>query len=303
MFSSRASIHSYRAAALLAACVLGADTTANAQLNKQDPLRPMSANLVQAELIADVASVAPGTPFRLGVRLKMTEGWHVNWINPGDAGLAPSIGWTLPDGFKAGILQWPLPGRFAAGPLTIFGYDREVLLMTDVRPPAQLPPGGNIELGADVSWLACAEECIPGSATLSLRLPVEATARKNDDHVKLFDDTEARLPHHAVAWRIDARFDTPTTLVLDVQNGSGGDAPLEGLFFFPYEPGLIENSDAQTVSMQPGPGGAVYEMRITRARIPSGRMSKVHGVLVAASGMTTRPGPAAIEIDVPVIQR
>jgi thiol:disulfide interchange protein DsbD len=277
-------------------------SAAHAQIKPGD-LAPMSSSHVSAELIADVAAVAPGTPFRLGVRLKMTDGWHVNWINPGDAGLAPSIGWKLPDGFKAGILQWPAPGRFVTGPLTIFGYEGEVLLMTDVRTPAELAAGGNIDLAADVSWLACAEECVPGSASLTLRLPVEATARRSDAHRKMFDDTEARLPHHAIAWKIDARFDQSMTLVLDVQDGSGGDTPLEGLFFFPYEPGLIENSAPQAVSMQPGPGGAVYEMRIVRARIPSGVMRKVQGVLVAASGMTERPGPAAIEIDVPVIQR
>lgn len=302
MFFRRAPIRSYSFPAIVTACLVASTATANAQIKPGD-LTPMASKQVSAELIADVASIAPGAPFRLGVLLRMTEGWHVNWTNPGDAGLAPGIAWQLPDGFKAGIVQWPAPGRFVTGPLTIFGYDGEVLLMADVRAPAQLQPGGNIDLGADVSWLACAEECIPGSATLSLRLPVEAAPRPNDDHRKIFDDTEARLPRHAAAWKIDARIDQSKTLVLDIQNGSGGDAPLEGLFFFPYEPGLIENSEPQAVSMQPGPGGAVYELRITRARIPSGAMNKVQGVLVATSGMTDRPGPAAIEIDVPVIQR
>lgn len=269
-----------------------------------EPLRPLSRERVQAELIADVAAVAPGTPFRLAVRLKMAEGWHVNWINPGDAGLAPSIGWRLPDGFKVGILQWPLPSRFDTGPLTIFGYANEVVLMADVRPPAHLPAGGNLDLEADVSWLACAEECVPGSASVKLRLPVETAARHHAEEFKTFEATEARLPHHAVAWNIDARIDQSTTLVLEIQNGAGTAAPLDGLFFFPYEPGLIENADPQMTSVHAGPAGqSVYELRITRARIPAGDLSKVQGVLVATSGMTGGAGPAAIEIDVPVNPR
>jgi len=269
-----------------------------------DPLRPGARTLVQAELVADVASVAPGTPFRLGVRLRMSPGWHVNWINPGDAGLAPGIAWKLPDGFKGGVVQWPLPSRIPTGPLAIFGYGNEVLLMTDVRPPADLAPGGNIDLGADVSWLACAEECIPGSATLRLQLPVEKTARPHAEHRTWFDSTDAQLPRHALAWNVDARIDQSTTLVLEIQNGTADLTLLEGVFFFPYEPGLIENAVPQTLSVHPGPTGQpVYELRIARARIPAGAMSKVEGVLVASSGLVAGTAPAAIEINVPVNQR
>jgi DsbC/DsbD-like thiol-disulfide interchange protein len=268
-----------------------------------DPLRPGALSLVRAELVADVASVAPGTPFRLGVRLRMADGWHVNWINPGDAGLAPSIAWKLPDGFKAGIVQWPLPSRFPTGPLTIFGYAGEVMLMIDVRPPADLPPGGNIMLAADVSWLACAEECIPGSATLRLDLPIEKAARNAEQRAS-FDATEARLPRHTRAWSVDARIDQSATIVLEVQDGSGKGAALEGVFFFPYEPGLIENAEPQTMSMHTGPAGqSVFELRITRARIPAGSVSNVEGVLVATSGLGEGTAPAAIEINVPVNQR
>jgi thiol:disulfide interchange protein DsbD len=266
-----------------------------------EPARPLAMSLVSAELIADVAAVAPGTPFRLGVRLRMAPGWHVNWINPGDAGLAPSIAWKLPDGFKAGIVLWPLPSRFFTGPLTIFGYADEVLLLTDVRTPASLAAGGNIDLAADVSWLACAQECVPGSATVRLTLPVESKARAHTGESAVFQSTEARLPRHAVTWNVDAHIDESTTLVLDIQNGAATGMPLEGAFFFPYEPGLIENAAPQVMSVHAGLGGQpVYELRIARARIPAGALTQVQGVLVAVSGLATGEGPAAIEINVPV---
>jgi thiol:disulfide interchange protein DsbD len=200
-------------------------------------------------------------------------------------------------------VQWPLPSRIPTGPLTIFGYADEVLLVVDVRPPANLPSGGNIDLGADVSWLACADECVPGSGTLHLQLPVETAARPDTEHRVWFDAADARLPHHALAWNIDARIDQSTTLVLEIQNGSGNATPLEGAFFFPYEPGLIENAVPQTMSTHVGPAGQpVYELRIARARIPAGAMSTVEGVLVANSGLGAGTAPAAIEINVPVNQ-
>jgi len=266
----------------------------------QDALHPFESTLVKAELVADVESIAPGATFRLGVRLKLADGWHVNWTNPGDAGLAPSIAWSLPEGFKAGILQWPLPSRFLTGPLAIFGYANEVLLMTDVRVPGDLAPGGNVRLGAGVSWLACEGECVPGSADIHLELPVEKSARPNTAHKREFDETEARLPGPAVTWSTSARMEG-SNVVLEIQNGSATGNPLTDLFFFPYDAGLIENASPQTLSVSAGPGGqSLYQLRIEPARMPTGSLTQLHGVLVASSGLSSQPGPAAIEISVPV---
>jgi thiol:disulfide interchange protein DsbD len=290
-----------RLATATAALLALAAAAANAQL--PDPLHPAAPALVHAELLSDVASIQPGATFRLGVHLTMKEGWHVNWTNPGDAGLAPSIAWKLPPGYKAGIVQWPLPERFVTGPLMIFGYAGDVLLISDVHVPPGATVGGNVELGAEVSWLACADECVPGSASVKLSLPVEKAARPDAASASRFDATEARWPAHSLAWRMDAWVEEENTLVLEVQSGDASANALQDLFFFPYDPGLIEDAAPQTVSAQPGPGGTVYQLRITRARMPAGDLTRVYGLLVAASGLARAEGPAAIEINVPVTRR
>jgi len=261
------------------------------------------ASTVHAELLADVASIQPGSTFRAAIRFAIDEGWHVNWINPGDAGLAPSIAWKLPAGFKAGIVAWPLPSRFVTGPLVIFGYAGDVMLVSDVHVPADLPTGGNVELVADVSWLACAEECVPGSTTVRLQLPVEASSRPDPVARIKFDTTQARWPVPSLAWKLDAWIEETHTIVLEIQSGDPAPSPLEGLFFYPYDPGLIENASPQPVSMRAVPGGAVYQLRIARARMPAGELTRVHGLLVATSGLSRAEGPAAIEVNVPVSRR
>jgi DsbC/DsbD-like thiol-disulfide interchange protein len=264
---------------------------------------PQATSLVHADLMADVASIQPGSTFRLGVHLTMKEGWHINWINPGDAGLAPSIAWKLPPVFKAGIVEWPLPARFVTGPLVIFGYEGDVLLVSDVHVPADVPAGGNVELGADVSWLACAGECVPGSVTVRLELPVEATSRPDPPSRSQFEATEARWPGPALAWKLDAWIEETNTVVLEIQSGDTGSKPLDGLSFFPYDPGLIENAAPQPVTAQPGPGGTVYQLRIARARMPAGELTRLYGLLVASSGLSRAEGPAAIEVNLPLSRR
>ena len=256
---------------------------------------------VRAELVADVASVQPGKPFRLAVRLTMTEGWHVNWINPGDAGLAPSVAWRLPDGFRAGLIEWPLPRRFSTGPLVIFGYGEDVLLSVDVDTPATLETGASVELVAEVSWLACAEACVPGTGRVSMRLPVEAASRTNPVWKSRIDAARVRCPIQPAEWSVDARVGDSSTLLLDLQTASETTPTLAGVFFFPLEQGLIENASAQTLSAMPGPHGRVaYQLRVERARIGVELPKRLTGILVCDSGWTTGAGPQAMTVDVPL---
>jgi len=267
-------------------------------------LPPAASSHARAELLADAESIEPGMTFLLAVRLVMEDGWHVNWVNPGDAGLAPSIAWKLPAGFRAGLLHWPMPGRFVTGPLVIFGYAGEVVLATEVRVPEGLSPGHDVELTADVSWLACVEACVPGSASVTMRLPVEAKARPNVDATRSIEAARARWPAPSGAWNVQARVENSTWLVLDIQTAAETTPPLEGLFFFPYDQGVIENAAAQTTSRSVGTiGRAAYQLRVERARMPDGTLSRLSGVLVSASGWSPGDGPAAIEVDVPIAGR
>lgn len=256
-------------------------------------------DLVRAELVASVDAWAPGRPFRLAVRLAIKEGWHVNWLNPGDAGLAPGIEWRVPKGFKTTVMCWPYPERFATGPLVIFGYARELLLVTEVTPPADFAAGSAVELGAEVTWLACEEACIPGSASLSLKLPTEATARANAKESAAIDTWSARCPELAGAWNVDASLGDRGTLLLDLQTAQDSNTNLDGVFFYPYEQGVIENGAPQLLSVLEGPRGrSAYQLRVDLWRMATTIPERVRGVLVMNSG-----GRRAIEVDVPLRKR
>src|ERR1043166_8557985 len=60
----------------------------------------------QASLVVPVETVRPGDTVIAGVRLRMPPGWHTYWRNPGAAGGATKIQWTLPSGVTAGEIQW-----------------------------------------------------------------------------------------------------------------------------------------------------------------------------------------------------
>ena len=128
---------------------------------------------VRAELISDIAIVQPGEIFRLGVLLTLQPGWYVHWANPGGSGEPVSVDLRLPSGFEAGSLRWPIPVQFEQPNGTIgYGYQDEVLLYAEVRASNRDVDDGEMWLlMADVRWLACERECVPGHSTLELSLP------------------------------------------------------------------------------------------------------------------------------------
>ncbi|MBA8887241.1 thiol:disulfide interchange protein DsbD [Dokdonella fugitiva] len=127
---------------------------------------------LQAELVAEHAALVPGRSLSLGVRLRHAPHWHSYWINPGDSGLPTKLAWSLPSGYAAGDVAWPVPKRFDVGGLYNIGYDGDVLLPVALTVPSDGTVGSNAHVALTVKWLVCREECLPGKATLALDLPV-----------------------------------------------------------------------------------------------------------------------------------
>lgn len=165
---------------------------------------PVRDKNVEAQLISQHASIAPGEAFVIGLRLKIDPTWHTYWANPGDTGLPTTLKLELPAGFTVGPLQFPIPKKFIsdygfgvreAG----FGYEKEVIHTMMITPPADLAPGTEIVLSGKVSLLMCdPHTCVPGRATLSITLPV-ASPPVLSSEAAMLDKVLADLPAE-VAW-------------------------------------------------------------------------------------------------------
>jgi thiol:disulfide interchange protein DsbD len=148
----------------------------------------------KATLLAEHTAIQPGTTFTLGVLLTPDDGWHTYWINPGESGLPTKIFWVLPDGFKAGDIQWPTPHAFETGGIIGLGYPGPVLLSVPITAPQNITTD-TVTIKAKVAWLVCKEACVPGRATLSIVLPIkDSTPAPDPQHSKLFEAIRDQLP-------------------------------------------------------------------------------------------------------------
>jgi thiol:disulfide interchange protein DsbD len=121
----------------------------------------------RVELVASSDRAGASHPTLVGVRFDIKPGWHIYWRNPGGAGMATEIGWRLPAGVTAGDVLWPVPISFLqSGEIPGYGYEDEVVLAAELG-GARLADDDVV--GASVSWLACRDVCVLGSATVEAR--------------------------------------------------------------------------------------------------------------------------------------
>jgi thiol:disulfide interchange protein DsbD len=236
---------------------------------------PVTTAQVQAELGSVVTTIQPGTSFWVVLHLRMQDGWHTYWQNPGDAGLATAIRWELPAGFTAGDMVWPYPHRLPVGPLMNYGYEGEVALFTRMTAPADLPPGQTVTLQAHTTWVACATLCVPGAATLALQLPV-GTAQPLEDArwMAVFARTQPAIPK-PTSWQVvfSAVSDSLALLVTGTDLVS---THLTEATFFPLTYGIIDHAAPQQVQLTP----QGLRLTLQRGTFDITTLTHIEGVLV-----------------------
>ncbi len=224
---------------------------------------------VAVELLTAEKAAVPGRILTLGWRFRIDAGWHLYWHGVSDTGVPPSVALTLPAGWEAGPLRWPAPSRHVSpGDILDHVYVGEVVLLQTVRVAADAPLGGRAEIRARLDWLACSENCAPGSAELVLSLPVERHAGPTPDAdaiTRVFQGLPQPLPEGLA------------TVALSGAELSVAVPGAERLEFYPLDSGgplIAPLADAAA-------DGGVLRMRL---RERDGHVGPVRGILYVRSG-------------------
>jgi thiol:disulfide interchange protein/DsbC/DsbD-like thiol-disulfide interchange protein len=253
---------------------------------------------VTASLVAADAGVKPGAPFTVALRMVHRPHWHSYWVNPG-TGLPTTLSWTLPAGWTAGEILWPAPKVLedTRGNVIGNGYDGDLLLPVTLTPPADLKAGSTVEISAKADWLMCQDECVPGSAKVSLTLPVSAGSPGQDPtwgaRVRA---VLAQLPAADPSWTPSATRDAKGVTLLVQSTGDSGSpsrAP-GGVHFFSTDATIA--SDVAEAVVSDGKGGFVLTLPVS----PDGPkdVGRLVGVLTSNQGWKPDGSLPGLAIDV-----
>lgn len=245
--------------------MLVASAPAVAQFGSTEPM-------VDAALVSDRTSVAPGDTFHLALHQQITPGWHTYWRNPGDSGEPTRLELSLPDGWRTGEMIWPAPHSYDLGPLTNYGYSAEVTLPVPVTAPDNAAEGP-LTINAFATWLVCEDICIPEEAELTLTLDVGASTVDRAGQA-LINQALEQAPDRAPDMRAGLEGDSDG-LVLTLSDPRFDGASLSDVSFYPHDSGVIDHAADQSVT---------HEGENLRLDVAAGYLSR-NGVDQARTGV------------------
>ncbi len=224
---------------------------------------------ITARLIAQSPTVAQGGDDLLVLDYAAQPGWHTYWLNPGDAGLAAKLAWTLPSGMAVTDTRWPTPKILPTLGLTSYGYDTPTKVVVTVHDAAAAPDGLPLPVRAHVDFLVCKDVCIPESLDVGITLKSGPAARGPD--AGAVDKAVAALPKALPQLQV----------TVDIRNGqvelgfpAAGDALAQphGAYFFPEQSDLFAPGDPQTLDL--GPQGFALRVKAGDS-LPDGLLTGV----------------------------
>ena len=188
-------------------------------------------------MLAESYSMNPGDELLVGFKFTLNPGWHTYWENPGDAGEGASIKWNLPNDVVASKILWPGPERIPVEPLMTFGYEDEVVLLTNIS--TSVTSAIPLNLNAQVSWYTCKEICIPQEAEVSI--PIKLGSKTPSVSKGLLEQTLEKVPvEFNGTYRVN-KLDDSYVLQGEFEKMDQYDS----MYFFPKEYGLTNYSENQ----------------------------------------------------------
>jgi thiol:disulfide interchange protein DsbD len=260
---------------------------------------PNARGQVHASLVSSETSVQPGRPFTVALHLVHEAGWHTYWLNPG-TGIATTLEWKLPPGWKAGEIQWPSPEVLTddKGGVTGNGYEGDLLLPVTLNPPADLRPGSRVTLAATADWLMCRDVCKPGEEAVSLSLPVAENAPAPDPQwgARISGVIDA-LPRNDASWSLTATRQGKTVVLRATPAAANAAShPPRNPHFF-SDDNLVAYEQPQAVA-DDGRGGIALTLAIS----PDGPVKAVRllGVLTSGNGWAPDGSRPGLRVEVPL---
>jgi DsbC/DsbD-like thiol-disulfide interchange protein len=180
------------------------------------PVRPASARLLAAFLVALIAAATPaaagrspwsptnGAKLRLvspggppaadgsliaAIEIALEPGWKTYWRHPGESGIAPEFDFGGSQNLAGATVSYPAPHRFDDGGSMSAGYAGTVVLPVRVRPETPALP---VMLDVRVTYGACKELCVPASG--EARLMVSAATAPDPEAAALLAAADAAVP-------------------------------------------------------------------------------------------------------------
>jgi thiol:disulfide interchange protein DsbD len=237
----------------------------------------------EVRLLLSANPVQPGTTIWAGFDLTMAPGWHTYWKNSGDSGIPTQIKWSLPAGVTAGEIEWPLPKKLPPAEVTTYAYEGETMLLVPLTLASNMNPG-SIRLSAQVSWLECQDQCVPGATNISATLTV-GEANQPTPEAALIESWRKKVPQSSQDWTVTAMWEKPAnddTRPLLIQGRYIGPPEQGAAGIAEFFPDANDNYEIQSATVKVPDANSDFSLEKNVKKYAGNWPTEISGVLASA---------------------
>lgn len=227
-----------------------------------------------AKFVVDSFSLEKSRSIPIGILVELEQDWHLYWRNSGDTGIPTSIEFDLPEGITVSEIQWPVPKVFEFDGLASFGYEKQVLLLTQLTIPENYQ-SNSLSVTAKLKSLICRDVCIPFNATVFKEIVFQNNFKAEEQVSNLFARTRKSLPEVNNDFGLSVILgDNLITIIIQTSNDKMSEPAT--IYFLPYENGLFKNTVDQKFSTKENQ----IELRVEYDQFKSVELKELFGILV-----------------------
>jgi len=227
-----------------------------------------------AKIVVDSFSLGKNRVIPIGILIELEKDWHIYWRNPGDSGMPTSVEFDLPEGITVSEIQWAVPEVFEFDELASYGYEKQVLLLTELIIPENYQ-ANSVSVTAELKSLICKDVCIPFNTTISEEIILINNFQADDNVSILFAQTRKNLPEVTNDFELSFTADEDfITLIIQALNLDL--AKINSLYFLPYGNGIFKNTAEQNFKIRDDG----IELVVEYDQFKSAELRELFGILV-----------------------
>lgn len=231
-------------------------------------------NEPEVKIIFDSFSLEKSRNINAAVVVRLEDGWHIYWRNPGDSGMPTSFEFILPENVKVSEIKWIVPKIFEFEGYASYGYKDVAVFPFNIYMPENFIQD-EITIEVNLKSLICKDVCKPFNQKINgtIRLDEMYIASKADSD--LLFSAYTNLPVKNDKLKLHAKNFSDSVLI-NISSEIIKINKIKNVHFIPYENGIFKNSVVQNFTVSGSELVLTSEFDPFKTKVPD----TLNGILV-----------------------
>ncbi|MGQ9643096.1 MAG: protein-disulfide reductase DsbD domain-containing protein, partial [Ignavibacterium sp.] len=200
-----------------------------------------------AYIILDSFSLEKSRIIDAAVVIRLEEGWHIYWRNPGDSGMPTSFEFILPENVKVSEIKWVVPKIFEFEGYASYGYEDVAVFPFSIYIPENFNQN-EITIEVNLRSLVCKDVCKPFNQKISRTIKLDEMYIASKEDSDLLFSAYKNLPSANDKIKLQVK-NLSDSVLINISSDIIDNNKIKNVHFFPYENGIFKNSVTQNFSI------------------------------------------------------